>query len=411
MIEVVVTGMGVTTPLGNTPDTLFANLLAGKSGVRKIQRFSTDKFKVQFAGEVQEFDPSPYFEPKEVARTSRYIQYVMHCGIEAVKQAGLYESKDLDKHRAGIIVGSGMGGIDVFTENSQALEKRGPNRVSPFFIPEAISNMGCGMLGIALKWMGPNWSCTSACATGNHSIMVAADQIRLGRADVMLAGGSEEAVCEISLAGFANMKALSRNNENPEKASRPFDVGRDGFVMGEGGGVIVLESREHAEARGAKILARITGYGASCDGYHMSAPLESGDGVALAIDSALKDGKLSPKDIGLINCHATSTPLGDVAEVKAIRKIFGKEIDNTKLQGTKSMLGHPLGAASAIEAVVAIQSLLQGKAHPTINVDEQDPNCDVDCIANTAIALDTEYIMSNSFGFGGHNSSVIFGKV
>ncbi len=409
MQEVVVTGLGCVTALGNTPGELMDNLLAGKSGVEPIIRFDTEKHSVRFAGEIRDFDASPYFEAKEVSRTSRYIHYIMHSAVTAVENAGLKEG-NFDKTRAGVIVGSGMGGIEVFTQNAIAMENKSPSRVSPFFIPMAISNMGSGMVAINLGWMGPNWSVVSACATGNHAIMSAADEIRLGRADIMVAGGSEESVCPASLAGFSNMKALSRWNDKPGQASRPFDQDRNGFVMGEGGGAIVLESRAHAEARGAKILAVLKGYGASCDAYHMSAPLETGEGVALAVGKALKDAELEAKDIGIINCHATSTPLGDVAEVKAIKKVFGSAIQDTKLHGTKSMLGHPLGAASAIEAVVLVETLLRQKAHPTINVDKQDPECDVDCVANVAQDINVEFGMSNSFGFGGHNSTVIFQK-
>jgi 3-oxoacyl-[acyl-carrier-protein] synthase II len=408
--EVVVTGLGVVTPLGNTPNEMFEKLITGTSGVAMIERFDTEKFPVKFAGEIKEFDASPYFDDKEVKRTSRYIQYIMHAAISAAQMAGLDQEGSVDKSRAGVIVGSGMGGIECFTTNAIAMENKSPSRVSPFFIPQSITNMGCGMIAIKLGWQGPNWSVTSACATGNHSIMSAADEIRMGRADVMICGGSEESVCEASLAGFANMKALSRRNEEPTKASRPFDAGRDGFVMGEGAGSLVLESREHAEARGAKILAVVKGYGASCDAHHMSAPLETGEGVALAVNKAIADGGIAKEDVQLVNCHATSTPLGDVAEVKAVRKVFGDHIKNMYLQGSKSMLGHSLGAASAVEAVISVLSLQAGKLHPTINVENQDERCDVDCIANVAKEVDIQFALSNSFGFGGHNSSVLFQK-
>jgi 3-oxoacyl-[acyl-carrier-protein] synthase II len=261
-----------------------------------------------------------------------------------------------------------------------------------------------------LGWRGPNWSVTSACATSNHALATAADQIRLGRADVMLAGGAEEAVCSASLAGFSNMRALSRRNDSPATASRPFDADRDGFVLGEGAGVLVLEAREHAEARGAKILGVLRGYGSSCDAYHMSAPLETGEGVVLAIEAALRDAKVDKSEVGVVNAHATSTPLGDVAEVGALRKVFGSHLDKMKIEATKSMTGHLLGGASAIEAIALLMSLNAGKVHPSINVVNQDPECAVDCSANKASGTDARIGISNSFGFGGHNSCVVIEK-
>ena len=407
--DVVITGTGVVTALGVDVETCFANLLAGKSGVGRIQRFDPVEYSTQFAGEVRDFDPISCFDPKEAQRTSRYIQYLMHASLQAVKQAGLDASPPkLD--RAGMILGSGMGGIEVFTENAQALGSKGPKRVSPFFIPMAITNMGSGMVAMRLGWRGPNWCVTSACTTANHALITAADQIRLGRADVMLAGGAEESVCQASLAGFSNMRALSRRNDEPAKASRPFDKGRDGFVLGEGGGVLVLESREHAEARGAKILGTLRGYGSSCDAYHMSAPLETGEAVAQAIQLALDDAGIKANEVGIVNAHATSTPLGDVAEVKALGRVFGDHLSKMKVHSTKSMLGHSLGGTSAIEAVTLVMTLNSGKVHPTINVDEQDPDCPVDCSPNVASTTTAQIGISNSFGFGGHNSCVVIEK-
>lgn len=407
--EVVVTGMGVVSPVGHDVDTYFANLLAGKSGVAPIERFDASAYSTNFAGEVRAFDPTTCFEAKEAARTSRYIQYLMHASLQAVKQAGLDQSPP-DLNRAGVILGSGMGGIEIFTDNAIALGTKGPKRVSPFFIPMAITNMGSGMVSIRLGWRGPNWSVTSACTTANHALATAADQIRLGRADVMLAGGAEESVCAASLAGFANMKALSRRNEDPQRASRPFDKNRDGFVLGEGGGALVLEAREHAEARGAKILAVLRGYGMSSDAYHMSAPLETGEAVALAISSALADAGVAPGEVGVVNAHATSTPLGDAAECKALARVFGDHLGKMKVHSTKSMTGHLLGGTSAIEAIALILTLNSGKVHPTINVEEQDPECPIDCSPNVASTTTARIGISNSFGFGGHNSSVVFEK-
>lgn len=405
--DVVITGMGVVSPIGHTPESFFAHLLAGSSGVSSIKRFDASSYSVQFAGEVKDFDATRHFDAKEVGRTSRYIQYLMHAALAAVEQAGLKEDKSLDKNRAGMILGSGMGGIEVFTENADLMITKGPRRVSPFFIPMSITNMGSGMVAMRLGWRGPNWAVTSACATSNHALASAADQIRLGRADVMLAGGAEEAVCAASLAGFCNMKALSRRNDNPAAASRPFDADRDGFVLGEGAGVLVLESREHALARGARILGILRGYGSSCDAYHMSAPLETGDGVVLAIEAALKDAGVRKEEVGLVNAHATSTPLGDAAEVSALRKVFGGHLDRMKVEATKSMTGHLLGGASAIEAIALLMSLNSGKVHPTINVVNQDPACDVDCSPRGASDISTQVGISNSFGFGGHNSCVV----
>jgi 3-oxoacyl-[acyl-carrier-protein] synthase II len=407
--EVVVTGMGVVSPLGHDVDTYFANLLAGKSGVAPIERFDATAYATNFAGEVRGFDPTLHLEAKEAQRTSRYIQYLMHASIAAVKQAGLdVIPPDLD--RAGVILGSGMGGIEVFTENAQLLGAKGPKRVSPFFVPMAITNMGSGMVSIRLGWRGPNWSVTSACATANHALASAADQIRLGRADVMLAGGAEEAVCQVSLAGFSNMKALSRRNDDPARASRPFDKNRDGFVLGEGGGALVLESREHAEKRGAKILAVLRGYGMSGDAYHMSAPLESGEMVAKAVAQAISEAGLKPGDIGVVNAHATSTPLGDAAEIRALGRVFGTHLGKMKVHSTKSMTGHLLGGASAIEAIALVMTLNSGNVHPTINVEDQDPECAIDCSPNVASTTTARFGISNSFGFGGHNSCVVFEK-
>jgi 3-oxoacyl-[acyl-carrier-protein] synthase II len=402
--------MGVVTPLGHDVETYFANLVAGKSGIAPIERFDASAYATNFAGEVRGFDATLHFEPKEAQRTSRYIQYLMHASIDAVKQAGLDQTPPSDLNRAGVILGSGMGGMEVFTENAVALINKGHKRVSPFFVPMSITNMGSGMVSIRLGWRGPNWAVTSACTTANHALATAADQIRLGRADVMLAGGAEESVCPVSLAGFSNMKALSRRNDAPTKASRPFDTNRDGFVLGEGGGVLVLEAREHAEARGAKILAVVRGYGMTSDAYHMSAPLETGEAVAQAMKNALADAGLKPSDIGVVNPHATSTPLGDAAECKALGLVFGDHLKNLKVTATKSMTGHLLGGTSATEAVALIMCLNRGQLHPTINVEEQDADCPVDCVPNIAQATEARFGISNSFGFGGHNSCVVFEK-
>jgi len=412
MEEVVITGMGCVTNLGNTPDELWNNLLAGKSGIGPIDRFSTEAYSVKFGGQIKEFDASPYYSERDRKRISRNIQYAVHSAETALKMAGIEDSKtSVDITRACVIVGTGMGGMEIYSESSVNLETKGPRGVSPFFVPQAIGNMVAGEIGIRLGWMGPNWSPVSACATSNHSFITAADQIRLGRADIVVAGGTEEAVCPIGLAGFAAMKALSTNNDAPEKASRPFDVGRNGFVLAEGSGVLVLESLSHAKKRGAKILARVAGYGASCDAYHMSAPREDGEGVCLAVSLALKDAGLDISQIGYVNTHGTSTPRGDVAECKAILKAFGGKIDNVKINSSKSMTGHMLGAASGMEAIVTIKSLIDQKLHQTLNLENQDPEIPFDCCAKGTVEHKFEYAMSNSFGFGGHNSVFILGRV
>jgi len=409
MEEVVVTGMGVVSSLGHTPAELWANLLAGKSGVGPIDRFNIEAYSVKFAGQVRNFDASPYYNDRDAARTARNIQYAVHAAETAVKMAGI-DPKGIDVKRAGVMIGSGMGGMEVFYDNAVVLEAKGPRRVSPFFVPMAIANMAAGEVGIRMGWMGPNWAPMSACATSNHSIMTAADQIRLGRADVMLAGGCEEAVCKIGVAGFAAMKALSTRNDNPTAASRPFDKDRDGFVIAEGAGVLVLESLSHALKRGATILARVAGYGATSDGYHMSAPREDGAGVIASVQNACADARIAVTDVTYINTHGTSTPLGDVAECGALYKAFDGKVSNLKINSTKSMTGHCLGAASGVEAIVSIMSLRDQKVHQTLNLENQDPKIVLDCVAKGPESHKIEYAMSNSFGFGGHNSSVIFAR-
>lgn len=409
MENVVVTGFGVVSCLGNDPQTLWQNLLAGKSGVSNITRFNHDDYSVHFAGEVKEFDHSPFFTDRDAKRTSRNIQYAVHAAHQALEIGGL--AKDaVDPLRAGVIIGTGMGGMEIFNESSAALADKGPRRVTPFFIPMAIPNMAPGEVSIRLGWMGPNYAVASACATANHSIMSAVDQIRLGRADVMIAGGTEESVTPIGVAGFASMKALSTRNEDPTAASRPFDKDRDGFVIGEGCGVLLLESESHAKARGAKIYARIMGFGASGDAYHMSAPREDGAGVIRAIELALREAGLTSADIGYVNTHGTSTPLGDVAECGAVYKAFGGQVGHLKVNSTKSMVGHSLGAASGLEAIVTIMSLVDQKVHGTLNLTNQDERILLDCCANGSVDHKIDFALSNSFGFGGHNSSLCFGR-
>jgi len=409
MEEVVITGMGVVSSLGNDTEEFWANLMAGKSGVSPIDRFDTENYAVKFAGEVKHFDPSPYFSERDAKRTSRFIMYQVHTVEKALEMAALARD-GVDIHRAGLISASGMGGLEIFQDSSVICMTKGPRRVSPFFVPMAISNMAAGLIGIRLGWMGTNFSTVSACASANHAIMTAADQIRLGRCDVMIAGGAEEAVCPIGLAGFASMKALSTRNEEPHRASRPFDINRDGFVVGEGAGAVVLESYRHAKARGAKILAYLAGYGATCDAYHMTAPREDGEGVARCINMALQDAGISSSDVGYINTHGTSTPLGDIAECGAITKAFGGKTGQLKINSTKSMIGHALGAASAIEIIVTIKSLMEQKLHQTLNLEDQDPAITLDCCLGAPVEHAFDYALSNSFGFGGHNSTLVLKK-
>lgn len=409
MEEVVVTGMGCVSALGNTPEILWENLLAGKSGVTTITHFDTSAYEVHFAAEVKEFDASPYFSDRDQKRYSRNIQYAVSAASDAVKNSGL-NVDSLDKSRAGVILASGMGGMDVYYDTSATLANKGPRRVSPFFIPMAITNMAAGEVSIRFGFMGPNFTTTSACASSNHALIAAADQIRLGRADVMLAGGSEESVSYVSLSGFANMHALSRRNDAPQEASRPFDKARDGFVIGEGAAIMVLESRSHAEKRGAKILATIKGVGMSADAYHISAPRNDGEGVKLAIEAALKDAQLTPADIGYVNTHGTSTPLGDIAECNAIYQVFGGNVSHLKVNSSKGMIGHMLGAASAIEGIISIKSLEAQKVHGSVNITEKAPEILLDVCENGSVDHKFDYAMSNSFGFGGHNSVVIFGR-
>ena len=388
---------------------MWENLLAGKSGVTTITHFDTSAYEVHFAAEVKEFDASPYFNDRDQKRYSRNIQYAVSAASDAVKNSGL-NVDSLDKSRAGVILASGMGGMDVYYDTSATLSNKGPRRVSPFFIPMAITNMAAGEVSIRFGFMGPNFTTTSACASSNHALIAAADQIRLGRADVMLAGGSEESVSYVSLSGFANMHALSRRNDAPQEASRPFDKARDGFVIGEGAAIMVLESRSHAEKRGAKILATIKGVGMSADAYHISAPRNDGEGVKLAIEAALKDAQLTPADIGYVNTHGTSTPLGDIAECNAIYQVFGGNVSHLKVNSSKGMIGHMLGAASAIEGIISIKSLEAQKVHGSVNITEKDPEILLDVCENGSVDHKFDYAMSNSFGFGGHNSVVIFGR-
>ena len=409
--RIVVTGMGIVSCFGNDVNIFYENLLAGKSGVRPITHFACEEFPTRFAAGIPEFDASAYVDRKQDRRIDPFIRFATVAGKKALEMGQVTPEalESFDKLRCGIVIGSGMGGLRTFYEGTVALSEKGLKRLTPFFIPYIITNMAGALLAIDLGFMGPNYSISTACATANYSIVAAANHIHQGHADVMLCGGSEAAVYPIGLAGFVANKALSERNEEPEKASRPWDRGRDGFVMGEGAGVLLLESLEHALARGAPIICEYLGGSVSCDAFHMTAPREDGRGVSQCIEAAFQDAGVTKEDINYVNAHATSTPVGDMAEVQAIRKVFGPHCKNIKMNATKSMIGHCLGAAGGIEAIATIMAITTGKIHPTINLDDPEPSLgDIDPVAFKMQELKIKVGLSNSFGFGGHNSSVIF---
>jgi 3-oxoacyl-[acyl-carrier-protein] synthase II len=406
--RLVVTGMGVVSCLGSDVDHFYAQLLAGKSGAKAITEFPCEDLPTRFAAPVTDFDPGDYIEKKQARRIDKYIAYGMVAGKKALEQAGfgMDALHKLDKSKCGIIIGSGMGGMDVFVNGVQSLDQKGWRKVTPFFVPFIISNMGGALLGMDLGFMGPNYSISTACATANNSIIAAANHIRNGDADLMLCGGAEAALIRMGLTGFCACKALSERNDAPEKASRPWDTGRDGFLLSEGSGVIVLETLEHAQARGATILAEYLGGGVSCDAHHMTEPRSDGAGVALCISHALKDAGIEAEEINYINAHATSTPAGDMAEVNALKKIF-RHPEKIVMNATKSMIGHSLGAAGGLEAVVTIKAIMDGRVHPTINLENPEPGIEF-IIPTSAMKHQVRAAISNSFGFGGHNASIIF---
>ncbi len=404
--RIAVTGLGLVCPVGLDVPSSWAGLLAGRSGISQIEGLDLADFKVTIAGQVKDFDPTAVMEPKEARKADRYSQFAMAAAVEAMNQAQLEPPRD--PVRAGVIIGSGMGGMTTFEDQVLRMSKRGPRAVSPMFIPMTIGDMAAGLVSIRYGFRGPNFCTVSACASGAHAIAIAADQIRNGHADVMITGGAEAGICTIGIAGFANMKALSTRNDEPEKASRPFDAERDGFVMGEGAGIMVLESEEHARARGAEILGFVRGYGATGDAYHMTQPDNEGRGAIGCMQGALTDAGLTPADIDYINAHGTSTYFNDKIESMAIRRVFGEDADRLKVSSTKSMTGHLLGAAGAIEAVISIMAMREGKIPPTINLDNPDPECDLDYCPHRAVDVPIRHALSNSFGFGGHNISLCF---
>lgn len=409
--RVVVTGLGLVSCFGNDVDQFYDRLLAGNSGVQLITHFPCDDYPTRFAAWVPEFDTNDYIDRKQARRIDPFIRYATVAGKKALEMGNLDQEalNRLNKQRCGIVIGSGMGGLSTFCEGTTVLINKGFRRLTPFFIPYIITNMGGAILAIDLGFMGPNYSISTACATANYSIVAAANHIRQGNADLMLCGGSEAAVYPIGLAGFIANKALSEYNEDPTKASRPWDCKRDGFVMGEGAGVLLLESLEHAQARGAPILAEYLGGAIGCDAFHMTAPREDGEGVYQCMSNALKDAEVTKEEVNYVNAHATSTPLGDMAEVEAIHRLFGPHAAKLKMNATKSLIGHCLGASGGIEAIATIQAIKRGKIHPTINLDNPDPRLgNIDPVAHVAQDHAVNVAISNSFGFGGHNSTVVF---
>jgi 3-oxoacyl-[acyl-carrier-protein] synthase II len=409
--RIVVTGMGVVSCFGNDVDEFYNALLAGKSGVRPITHFPCEDYPTRFCANVPEFDTADYIDKKQARRVDPFILYSIVAGKKALEMAGLTGDalSHLNKLRAGILIGSGMGGMRTFYEGATTLYSKGFRRLSPFFVPYIITNMGGALLAIDLGFMGPNYSISTACATANYSICSAANHIRLGHADLMICGGAEAACYPIGMTGFIANKALSERNDAPEKASRPWDKDRDGFVLGEGAGTLVLESLEHAQARGAPILAEYLGGSVSCDAYHITALREDGFGISHCMEEALRDAGVSKEEVNYINAHATATPAGDMVEVGAIHKVFGSHAKNLKMNATKSLTGHCLGAAGGVEAVVIIKAIQTGMLHPTLNLDNPEPGLgDIDPVAHTAKAHPVNVALSNSFGFGGHNSTVVF---
>ncbi len=410
MRRVVVTGLGMLSPLGNSPESTWQNLLLGKSGISDIAHFDTSAYPTRFAGLVKDFDAQDYMARKEAKKMDLFIQYGVAAGVQAVQDSGL-EITEENAQRVGVAVGSGIGGLGLIEENHAKMLTSGPRKLSPFFVPSTIINMIAGHLSIMFGMKGPNISIVTACTSGVHNIGHAARMIAYGDADAMVAGGAEKASTPLGMGGFGAARALSTRNDAPQDASRPWDKDRDGFVLGDGAGVLVLEEYEHAKARGAKIYAELAGFGMSGDAYHMTSPPADGAGAALAMQNAINDAKVDIANIGYINAHGTSTPAGDIAETNAVKSVFGDFAHSVMVGSTKSMTGHLLGAAGAVEAIFSIQALVNSAVPPTINLDNPDQGCDLDYIAHTARDVDLDYVLCNSFGFGGTNGSLIFKKI
>jgi 3-oxoacyl-[acyl-carrier-protein] synthase II len=408
--RVVVTGMGVVSPVGQDLDTFWNNLVSGHCGVERITSFDASHFATQIAAQVKDFNPAPAFpSPKEIRRTDRYSQLGVYAGWQALRDSGLQLDRvNLDE--VGVFIGSGIGGLETVTEQHTILLERGPGRLSPFMIPMLISNMASGVFSMYHNLRGPNFATCSACATANHALGEAWRTIKMGDAKVMFAGGAEATVVAIGIGGFCAMKAMSTRNDDPKHASRPFDRERDGFVMGEGSGVLVLEDLEHAKARGARIYCEFAGYGNTADAHHLTAPSPGGEGAARCMQMGLRNAGLNPEDVSYINAHGTSTPQGDIAETQAIKTVFGDHARKLAVSSTKGATGHMLGAAGAVEMIVCAKALQTDTVPPTINYEVPDPECDLDYVPNTARHMKVNAIVNNSFGFGGHNATLVARK-
>ena len=407
--RVVVTGLGIVCPIGNTVQQAWDSALAGKSGITRITRFDASRLSSQIAGEVKEFDVAPYLSSKEARRMDLFIHYGMAAGLQAWRDAGVQVTPE-NGERVGVNFGSGIGGIPLIEAMHDELKQNGPRRISPFFVPGTIINMIAGLLSIEVGAKGPNLAMVTACTTSTHCIGEAGKSIRYGEADVMIAGGAEAVITELAVGGFASARALSTRNHDPATASRPWDKERDGFVLGEGAGAVVLEEYEHARARGARIYCELAGYGVSADAFHMTAPSEDGDGAFRCMRNALKDANLETSAVDYINAHGTSTPLGDVAETRAVKRLLGARAGKVAVNSTKSMTGHLLGAAGGVEAVFSALALRDQVSPPTINLRTPDPECDLDYVANAARKMPIRVALSNSFGFGGTNGTLVFAR-
>lgn len=405
--RVVITGMGMLSPLGNDVPSSWQGILAGRSGIGLIEHMDLSAYSTRFGGSVKNFDVEQYLPAKEARKLDLFIQYGLAASFQAVRDAGL-EITDANRERIGVAMGSGIGGLTNIENSCKSLIEQGPRRISPFFVPGSIINMVSGFLSIHLGLQGPNYAIATACTTGTHCIGMAARNIAYGEADVMIAGGSEMAASGLGIGGFAAARALSTRNDDPAAASRPWDKGRDGFVLSDGAGALVLEELEHAKARGAQIYAELIGFGMSADAFHMTSPPEDGAGAARCIRNAIVDAKINPEQINYINAHGTSTPAGDKAEAAAIKTVFGDHAYNLSVSSTKSMVGHLLGAAGAVEAIFSVLALRDQVAPPTINLDEPDEGCDLDFVPNVAKQIEIDVAVSNSFGFGGTNGSLVF---
>jgi len=409
--RVVITGLGIVSPVGNSVSSAWENIVSGKSGITRITRFDASNFSSQIAGEVKDFDIHDYLSVKEARRMDVFIHYGMAASIQAIKDAGIDDITMLASERIGVNIGSGIGGLPMIENTDSAYHAGGPRKISPFFIPSTIINMIAGNLSIMYGYKGPNLAIVTACTTATHSIGSSARMIEYGDADIMVCGGAESCVTPLAIGGFAAAKALSVNNDHPEIASRPWDKDRDGFVLGEGAGILVLEEIEHAKKRGANIYAELAGFGMSADAFHMTAPSDDGEGAARCMTNALTNAGIHPSEVEYINAHGTSTPLGDIAETIAVKRCFGEHSSKLAVNSTKSMTGHLLGAAGGVEAVFSALAIHHQVAAPTINLVNQDPLCDLDYIPNTARDMTINVALSNSFGFGGTNGTLVFRKV